>query len=119
MKLAKRIYVLSGTLRERVTFQDQASTIDTDGSQLTVWEDLSTSSEVWARVEPDTVVEGIVGGRSQARRKWVVTVRHRTDITTKMRLLWRGRVMNIIGVSNPGERRKYLVLEVVETNLVS
>ncbi|OXE37554.1 MAG: hypothetical protein CGW95_01160 [Phenylobacterium zucineum] len=118
VKLNKRIYVLAGSLRERITIQDQNAAIDTDGSELTTWTDIATAPTVWARLEPDSVVEDIIGGRGQTRRKWVCTIRYRTDITTRMRVSWRGRVMNVIGIVNVGERRKYLTLELVETNLI-
>ena len=43
-----------------------------------------------------------------------ITIRYRTDITPKMRVVWGSRIMNIREVINPDEHKKYFQLTVDE-----
>lgn len=111
-------YGSSGEMRERITIQDQTATIDTDGSQTTAWANIATTPTVWARLSAKDSKEELIGGRSQAHRDWDVFIRYRSDLTTKMRIVWRGRYLSVKGIINPDERMRYTRLECSEMNLV-
>ena len=113
-----RPYGNTGPMREQITFQDQTTVIDTDGSELTTWSNITTAPTVWARCEPDTVRETIIGERGQTKRTWSVFIRFRADISNKMQILWGSRVLHINGQLNPDERQRYLQLDCEESNLI-
>jgi SPP1 family predicted phage head-tail adaptor len=118
MEKLKRLYIQTGDLRERITFQFQTNVVDLDGTTLTNWQNLPINHTVWARVEPNSSKEFIIGGRSQTRRRWSCTIRDRTDISMNMRVSWRGIFFDIVGIDNIGERNKYILLDLIHNNLV-
>jgi len=99
-----------GLLRERVTFQAEALAADGGGGNTLTWADIPADPTVWARVAPLRGLEQLQGQQVQARATHKVTVRYRADVTPALRLLWRGRPMNIRAATNPDEGRKFLDL---------
>ncbi len=102
-----------GPRRERVTIQDQTQTIDAAGAITTSWAPIAGST-VWARMSPASERTMVVAGRDEALVDWLCTIRHRSDVTTRMRVVWRGRIFDIQGFRNADERRQYLLIRLLE-----
>jgi len=84
----------AGQLNERVTFQSVSRTKGDMGGQVETWADHAT---VWANVRQPSSRELVAAAQMQSTMDHVITVRYRTDITSDMRVMWRGRALEIVG----------------------
>lgn len=74
----------AGKLRHRVTLQRQAETQDSaTGAVVVSWQNVAT---VWAAIEPVSAREFIASQSEVSRVTTRITIRYRSDITSKMRL---------------------------------
>jgi SPP1 family predicted phage head-tail adaptor len=98
-----------GSLRHRVTLQTPTSAADGDGGYTDTWATLVT---VWASVVPATArdLERAVAGTVQSSATHLVTIRYLAGVTTKTRVLFGTRTLQVTGVQNPEERNISLVL---------
>ena len=101
----------SGGMRERVTFQEETEASDGGGGYTMTWGNISTNPTMWARVQPVRGGEAVEVGRLAALQMYLVTVRHRTDLNTGMRIVWGSKTMNIRTITNRDEKRKFLTIE--------
>lgn len=102
-----------GAMRERVAIYSQAQTVDEVGDITTTWTQVATC---WARMEPLSANQVELAGRDDAIRRYQMTVRYRTDITTNSRITWRGRRFDVQGVTDPTEQRVFLTVYLSEIN---
>ena len=72
------------------------------------WSDYCT---VWAAVWPIRAREYVNMAQTQSEVTHSVRVRHRSDLTTKMRIKFGDRYLNILQITNPDERN--IMLEIV------
>ena len=100
-----------GAMRERITFQSVTETVDTAGGFTDTWAAVDT---VWARVTPVKGNETETGAQVTAVQTYLVEIRHRTGLTTKMRILWGAKTLNIRRIENRDERTRRLMIEAVE-----
>lgn len=86
-----------GELRQRITIQRKVRVGDdgAGGNLSETWEALTTVS---AKLDPKTGREILAGDQIVHRLTHVVTIRRRTDVTTAMRVLYKGRELAILGV---------------------
>lgn len=96
-----------GKLRHRVILQAEGETADAGGGFIRTWSNVVT---VWARVEPLRGGEQIAAMQLEDTVTHRVTMRHRTGVTSKSRLLHRGRALSVRSVTDPEERNRFLVL---------
>jgi SPP1 family predicted phage head-tail adaptor len=96
-----------GDLRERIALQRESRSRDRAGGFVTSWLTVAT---VWARVAPVSTGERFMRQQMQASAEWKVTIRYRSDLSPKMRVVWNGRTFEIRGMPNPDERRRFLDL---------
>lgn len=103
--------VAIGVLRERVTIQQKAQTSDSQGGRVTAWVVLEA---VAAAIDSDGgSLEPLQAGAVTATARYLVRLRHRTDVTTTMRLRWRTKILQILSVvSDP--RRAWTLLRCEE-----
>lgn len=94
-----------GPLRERVSIQSQAQTVDGAGAISTTWAEVATC---WARMKPVSMQQLLLAGRDESARVYSMTIRYRTDITTAHRIVWRARKFDVQGVNDPTEQRQFL-----------
>lgn len=108
--------MLVGALRERVTIQSASLSPDSYGEPIEAWSNLATVPTVWANIKTKPGGERFVGGAEQVIAQVVhtVTIRHRTDVTVKMRLLEGSRVLSIENMFDPTGRNEYIALECIE-----
>ncbi|WP_318594326.1 phage head closure protein [Enterobacter kobei] len=99
----------AGKLRHRVTIQEPVMVQNSEtGAVNKTWLDVAT---VWAEVSPLSAREFIAAQASQGEITTRITIRFRTGITRKHRILFRGGIYNIEGVlPDPDSGREYLTL---------
>jgi len=110
----------SGTLRERVTIQSATLAQDSYGQPIPTWANLATNPTVWANVGSRASGERFITGgeQVQATVSHTVRIRYRTDVTVKMRLIWRtSRVLEIENVIDPDGRKSDLILMCSEVQI--
>lgn len=94
-----------GDLRERIELQsDTGLGRDAVGGLVPQW---VTLASVWADVAPMSVGEQFRRQQMQANANWKVTIRYRSDLTPKMRVLWQGRTFEVRGSTNPDQRKRF------------
>ena len=99
----------AGPLRERIAIEQESNVSDGQGGSTLSWTNVCT---VFARVSPLRGQERLQAMQVQDETVHKITIRFRDDITPKMRVVWRSRIMNIRDVTNPDEKKKYLQLTV-------
>lgn len=95
----------AGPLRERVSIQAQAQTVDAAGAITTTWTEIASC---WARMKPVSMQQLLLAGRDESVRTYLMTIRYRTDLTTAHRIVWRSRRFDVQGVNDPTEQRQFL-----------
>lgn len=94
-----------GDMRHRITFQKSEKTPDGYKGHTVKWQDVIT---VWASVEPLTGREYFYSHQIKAEVTHRVKTRYREDITVKMRIKHRNRVLEIESIIDLQERREFL-----------
>lgn len=103
----------SGTLRERVTIQQATTVQDSYGEPIETWVNLASNPTVWANVSSRASGERFISGGEQvmATVSHTVRLRYRSDVTVKMRLIWRtNRTLYVENVIDPDGRKSDLIL---------
>lgn len=97
----------AGDLRSRITIQKRGPTKDDWGTPMPdAWADLDT---VWADVRHPSGLEMVKADATTSVVKASIRIRWRSDVTAGMRVLFDGRVYNILAVL-PDARRVYVDL---------
>ena len=97
----------AGTMREKVTIEREIGVSDGQGGKSLIWQ---LVARVCARVEPLRGREALQAMQVQDSQLYRVTIRYRSDVVPKMRLVWGARTLNIRAVANLDEHRIYLEL---------
>lgn len=103
----------AGSMNERVTLQNPSMTRTPSGSPRLGW---STAATVWAEVHGVSGRELIMAMQTNNLVSHKVTIRFRDDVNGETRMLWRGKVLEVVAAL-PRNDRTYLecmVREVVE-----
>lgn len=94
-----------GEMRHRITLQQPIETPDGHKGHTVKWQDLAT---LWASVEPLSGREYFYSHQIKAEITHRVKIRYRENITTKMRIKHRDRVLAIESILDLKERRQIL-----------
>lgn len=96
----------SGKLRHMVTVQSVTETQSDSGEPSREWSEFARRR---ASVEPITVrtQERLAGGKPQQDATHVVRIRYTPGLTSKHRLLWGSRVLEIASAADVDERHHY------------
>ena len=108
----------AGTLRHVVTIQAPAVTKNTRGAEVVTWSTLAT---VRADVRTLSARELVANDQVTPIAQHLITLRYRTGITTKHRVLWGTRYFGITSVLETDNRLRSLTLactEIVGTDRV-
>lgn len=98
-----------GTLRERVTIQQETQVSDGGGGYTVGWENVSANAEVSARIEPIKGFEQLQAMGLQGRVTHRVVLRYRTDVDIGKRFLWGNIPLNVMSPgTNDDERKRYM-----------
>jgi SPP1 family predicted phage head-tail adaptor len=100
-----------GQLRHRVQLQAEVLTPDGYGGAAKTWDTVDT---VAASVEPLSGREFFQAQQTQSSVSHKITIRHRADTTSSLRILFGTRVFDISSVLNPDERNRWMVLMATE-----
>lgn len=101
----------AGTLRHRVTIQQATETQNSYGEIVQTW---TTVATVWGAIEARGMRESFTASQQFATADHVITIRHRSDVTPKMRLVYGSRTFDIEGAVDPDGRKRELRLYVRE-----
>lgn len=96
-----------GRLRERVTVQSATETRNNLGESVQTW---STFAERWASVEGLSGREVLLSGQQQTEVTHRVRMRYVEGMTQRMRLFWRGRVLEITSLLEHNNRTEHELL---------
>jgi SPP1 family predicted phage head-tail adaptor len=97
-----------GQLRHRITFQSKVVTPDEGGGQSIAWMDGPT---VWARILAQGGGEVMRAGEVTPRVQYRVSVRHRTDLTSAMRIVFGAKTLLIDAIFDAdGDKRVLTVI---------
>lgn len=96
----------SGDLRHRITIQSLTNSQDSVGDITETW---TTVGTFWGFVRPASAREQVIAGQLKAEVYHSVTMRWQgaTAISPTMRILFEGKVLNIVSISNR-DSRNYL-----------
>ena len=102
----------AGTLRKRITLQQQSTSVDTYGQQITTWTDVAT---VWASIEPSVGRELMAAQAVRLDQPTTITMRWQPAFASPkalaaMRAVYNSRIFNIYSVENEEERNRMLTL---------
>ena len=99
------------TLNRRVTLEAQALAPDGGGGFTASWSTLAT---VWAAIEPISGADVFGPDASEARVKYRIIIRRRTDVIAGMRVNANGTVFTIHSVMDDGPQAQFLTLTTEE-----
>ena len=99
--------IRSGDLTERVTIQASSETINSLGEAVFAWSDVAT---VWASVEGVSSREALLAGRQDTSITHRVRLRHNSNLTHASRLVWRGRVLEIVSLLEYDHRTEHVAI---------
>ena len=96
-----------GRLRERVTIQSATEARNSIGEVVQTW---GTFVEVWASVDGLSGREVLQSGQQQTEVTHRVRMRYVTGLTQRMRLSWRGRILEITSLLEHNNRTEHELL---------
>lgn len=86
----------AGKLRHRLLIQKPVTTQDQQTGEMKVeWTDVAS---VWGSMEPLSAREFIAANTDQSEVRGKAVIRYRDDIDANMRIVYRGKRHNILGV---------------------
>lgn len=97
----------AGSLRERITIQQDVGIEDTSGERSHSWQDFHSC---WAAVQDLSGREYFEANQSQSEISTQVRIRHKAGIRPQMRILWGSRIFEIVSVANPMAKNAELVI---------
>lgn len=100
-----------GWIAHRIVIEQPTSTPDGSGGAIVAFATLAT---VWAAVEPVRAAATADADRLGAAITHRVTIRWRDDVVPGMRIRHRGRKLAVETVTDPDERRRFLLIEARE-----
>ena len=102
---------LAGRLNQRIVLQQSVRTSDGAGGASVTWQDIAT---LWAEIIAIRSTETFTHDKLEPNNIYVVTMRYRADITTKMRFMLGSRILLITGIRNVDEEKQILKIDVRE-----
>jgi len=103
-----------GPLRHRVTIQQTAETQNDYGETNNTW---SEYVKRWADVRQLRGQEALLAEQTQSRTTHRVRMRHVSGLTSKMRIKWGARILNINGIQEDRtHQRETVVMCTEDTN---
>lgn len=107
-----RLAIDPGRLRAEFALEAMTPVPDGAGGFTESW---SEAAVVFVHVEPVAARDRFGAGQTLEEATHRVTMRHRADVASGMRLTRNGRVLSILTVHDPDETGRYLVARTRET----
>jgi SPP1 family predicted phage head-tail adaptor len=96
-----------GKLRERITVEQAAEARNSLGETVLSW---ATFAERWASVEGVSSREALELGRVEVSISHRVRLRYLDGMTQNMRIVWRGRTLEIVSLLEYGNRSEHVAI---------
>lgn len=103
--MAAPFHIDPGQLNQRVTLQQRAAGVDSNGQASGAWFDVAT---LWAQALPLRGREFFAAAQVQQEHSVKFTMRWRADVVPTARLVWQGQPYDITGVTQLGGRRVWI-----------
>jgi SPP1 family predicted phage head-tail adaptor len=104
----------AGRLRHRIDIVKPTNAQDSTGG-TSVANNVVFAS-VWASIEAVTTKDNLATAQFMSQTTHKVTIRYLPGITAALQIWFQGRQFQIVGVMNPDERTKMLVIMALEIN---
>ena len=101
-----------GTLRHRLTVQQQTEKDDFDTGNVPAW---STINTVFGSIRPKNSAERSQGDKLQRVATHEITIRWRSTISEQNRLIHNTRIFHIAGVRDLDTRQRFLIVDAIDT----
>ncbi len=95
----------AGKLRNKVVIQEPKEIVNSTGEVTQSWQDVD---RVWCSVEPLRGAEFFAAAQTQGQADYKIIMRHRADLTPKMRLLFNNQPLDIEAVINVESRNRMI-----------
>ncbi|WP_274424866.1 phage head closure protein [Chelativorans sp. YIM 93263] len=105
------LFIDPGRFRTELILQEAEIAEDGVGGHTEIWQEVAT---LFAQLEPVRASSRFGAGQEHETVTHRVTLRHRADVRSGMRLLRKGRVLEITNVRDADETGRYLVCHVRE-----
>lgn len=96
-----------GRLRERITIQKASDVRNPIGETTLKWSDYA---ERWASVESIGAREFLLSGQQHTEVTHRIRMRHLDGLESTMRVVWRGRTLEIMSVLDQNNRSEHEML---------
>lgn len=106
--------ITAGMLRHIVAFQSPPSTPDGQGGYDGAWTPIATAAAVRGAITPLSGSERYFAGQLESPVTHRFVTRYRTDITTKDRMVYEGRVFQVRAILDIEERKRWLDIKLEE-----
>lgn len=100
----------AGELRHRITIEHHVDLQDEAGEPIEQWQDIPSQARVWAKREDLEGRELFQAQQINAQVATQFTIRWRTDVDARMRVVSDGIAYHIEAVQDPEGRREMLLL---------
>jgi len=104
-----------GSLADRVSLQRRVDTSELEGGVTHMF---MTVTSLWARVRSLSARLALAGDGRTAEASHSVVVRYRSDVSVGDRFGWRGRWLEVVGVSDLDGRRAWLSCQCQERGMM-
>lgn len=98
----------AGSLNRIISIQQRSSAVDGFGQEGVTWTDVLTN--VHAAVEPLSGTETVAAGAQIGEMMLQVVIRYRPNVVVNMRVLYEGRIFNILSVLDDFSRHRKLTM---------
>lgn len=95
--------------REFITIQNPTEADDSHGGQSITW--ANTHTNVPAKVQPVRGRESTIRGVLTTAETYLVEVRAGLTVTTRSRILWSGKTLNVRTAQDRRQNDRHLILE--------
>lgn len=99
--------IRSGDLNRRITIQARDTTVDGFGQQAATWADVLSC---WASIRPLSGRELLSAQAQVSETTHEIQIRYRSGITPANRVVYQGRVFNVLSVLDKDTKHKALTL---------
>lgn len=107
----------AGRLRNKITIQTIVNEVDDFGQPLLNGSGYTDYKTVWASVIPVSGKESFLSNTDFSKTTHKIKIRYIPNIKASMRILWQGRIFNIVNVRNIEEmNREYEILAWEQNN---
>lgn len=104
----------AGEMDRRITFQRYTEAQNAMGEPIETWANLVSIPTVWAKVEPVRGDESYTADKTEAEYDTRFTVRYRSDLTVKDRIVYGGQDYDIHSIAEMERQEGLMILARVQ-----